>query len=146
MPVFLLGCLLFQYRDLVLGGGRRPWALIGGMALSLAGFVTPTPAGWEHMPISLGLLLFSVGVMSYEGTLGRFRWLQRVGQYSFSMYVVHYGVLVLLARLPIHPAEAMQAFRFVVGGLVTFGLASLTSLLIEKPALEFGRRLAKKVA
>ena len=65
-----------------------------------------------------------------------------IGPVSFSMYVIHFMVVVFAGHLASGATVAAPlAYPLVLAGAV--GLASVSHQFIERPAIALGRRLAR---
>jgi peptidoglycan/LPS O-acetylase OafA/YrhL len=62
---------------------------------------------------------------------------------SYGIYILHYPVLVALKKLASPGLSASPVFAFVVTVVNTVGIAVLLHFVLEKPAIELGRRLTR---
>ncbi|MBB5030488.1 acyltransferase family protein [Prosthecobacter vanneervenii] len=93
----------------------------------------------------LGSLIFIAGTIHWprmRSLLTRLQQLLRV-DLSYSIYILHYPVLVALKKLcgSAIPASPLLAFMLALG--LTVGLGLLLHFTIEMPAIELGRRLTR---
>lgn len=124
------------------------WSLILlGIALySLISFRFEMPSVWMANYLSgLGSLILIAGAIHWplmRSTLTRLQNLLRV-DLSYGIYILHYPVLVAMKKLcsSYIPAPPLLAFILVLG--VTAALGLLLHFVIEKPAIELGRRLTR---
>lgn len=124
------------------------WSLILlGIALySLISFRFEMPSVWMANYLSgLGSLILIAGAIHWplmRSTLTRLQNLLRV-DLSYSIYILHYPLLVAMKKLfdSYIPATPLLAFILVLG--VTAALGLLLHFVIEKPAIELGRRLTR---
>jgi peptidoglycan/LPS O-acetylase OafA/YrhL len=115
-------------RDGIVLSGFRSWE-IGVMVVGAAGIlVLCLRAGTASQLLSSRICVF-------------------LGRISYSVYLVHFTVLLLAARLLNEPAGPLRAFvfaSFVVA--VTIALATTAHRLIELPAIRAGNALCRRVA
>ncbi len=136
-------CVAFRNRrEKIARWGTSAGLLLGG--IGLVGLV----ALW-HFGITTGGNTRIGNVMIYECTLlvclGIMLWalsgykvsvlcwkpLTYIGEISYTMYLIHFGVLILLASI------VSQAMAGIVGFLVTVSYASISWFLLEKPLLGY---------
>jgi peptidoglycan/LPS O-acetylase OafA/YrhL len=70
----------------------------------------------------------------------RRRVLRSVGNISFSLYLYHYFVVRSMSSVDFIPLW----LRGVVALLISIGIAMISYLVVEKPALRFGARIAQR--
>jgi peptidoglycan/LPS O-acetylase OafA/YrhL len=151
---------LYQARPRWLG--RRDWRREAAVLAVLAGILVgkpPQSPGWDFVVLPLFMLLI-LSVADASG--GAWNWppLRWLGKVSYSLYLVHLAVLMLVSRL----AEALEhgllagfsslaahgaalhaglTLVFVLTSLAAvFGLSHLTYRWIEVPYQQYFRRLA----
>lgn len=101
------------------------------------------------MPYASGVLLFVLGTAVLRISHPFMAWL---GQISYSIYlfqaVVFYPLLWLLLQLPIDAWWRTRQLGFYLGlnAVLTVWVASLVYRCVERPAIEYGKRVARWVA
>ncbi|UFW88718.1 acyltransferase [Bradyrhizobium barranii] len=106
------------------------------------------PAGlvqWAY-GVGAGLIILAAVAAERRGSLEFPEWLTRIGDASYSLYLVHFTVLSVLAKLIV----ATNVFKglplqvlFVGMAVVTVAVGMAVHLLVEKPLLKLvGRRRA----
>ena len=93
----------------------------------------------------LGSLIFIAGTIHWplmRGALTKLQNLLRV-DLSYSIYILHYPVLVALKKLAGPSIAASPVLAFSIAVAVTVGLGLLLHFTIEKPAIELGRKLTR---
>jgi peptidoglycan/LPS O-acetylase OafA/YrhL len=92
----------------------------------------------------VGTLAFTVlmGSMIVRTPSGPLTWgpLVRVGRLSYSVYLVHYPIFIVLARVHTGPT----ALRAIGAWVLAFALALVSYHLIEQPAVRLKKRLAAR--
>ncbi len=127
------------------------WALL---AFYLAGFplISTLVAGlpWRYtVPYASGVLLFVLGTAVVRISHPIMAWL---GQISYSIYLFHavvfYPLLWLLQQLPADAWWKTRHLGFYLGlnALLTVLVASLVYRCVERPAIDYGKRVARWVA
>jgi peptidoglycan/LPS O-acetylase OafA/YrhL len=127
LPIFLVGVFVFQYRAGLIGL-RQMLGLIAVMVLAMIG-----PIGW-----------IVAGVSATTGMLIAFsmfqsRAMDRVGEVSYSLYLLHLPIGVTLIGCLSHWLPYSGSYMIVldVAGLAASGLAAwIMYQLIEKPSQE----------
>ena len=77
-----------------------------------------------------------------QGWAGRFfRWL---GTFSFSLYVIHLPVVVLIHSMMFHSVRQTSIVTFYVTLAAVIGCAYVFSLLVERPALALSQRFKRE--
>jgi len=143
LPVFLIGVFVFQYRSNLIGL-RKMLGLIAVMVLAMIG-----PTGWviAGVAVATGLLIAFVTLEN--------RAMDRVGDVSYSLYLLHLPVGVALIGCLSRwlPYSGSYLIVLDVVGLAASGLAAwIMYQLIEKPsqemssAIRFTRRNQQKLA
>jgi peptidoglycan/LPS O-acetylase OafA/YrhL len=125
--------------------------------LVLLGFGLYAAISWRYVMPSiwlgyylcgLGSLIFIAGTIHWQlmrSALTRLQNLLRV-DLSYSIYILHYPVLVALKKLcgPVVQSSPWLAFILALGA--TVGLGLLLHFTVEKPAIELGRKLTRSKA
>jgi peptidoglycan/LPS O-acetylase OafA/YrhL len=99
-------------------------------------------AGYGKDVLIVGTLAFAVlmGRMVMRAPSGPLTWgpIVEVGRLSYSVYLVHYGIFIVLARA----GTGHSLVRLAAAWTISFGLALFSYHLIERPALRLKKRLA----
>lgn len=142
---------------------RRGWklaALLLGIFLYTFRFTLPVYFSWElaaSIPwivtgIGAAFILMVVIASARARTLLSFSWLRFIGKVSYSIYLVHFLVLILLTPRMLQLLNAPQTFlplawwlglAFTV--LATLGLAALSHRFVELPSMSLGKSLPKRI-
>lgn len=97
---------------------------------------------------AMGLIVWGSTSLTLAGGLSVPRWLTRLGDWSYALYLIHYIVLVALKRL-LSESGAAEAIGTSVLGPVMFAITALTVSLVaawglhrfvERPLLSWFRR------
>lgn len=133
------------------------WARMGPVTwwgLLVLGLVLYAAISWRYVMPSIwlgyylcgfGSLIFIAGSLHWPGmrsALTRLQEFLRV-DLSYGIYILHYPVLVALKKLAGPQMASSPLLAFAVAVTATVGLALLLHYLMEKPAIELGRRLTK---
>ncbi|MEJ0004933.1 MAG: acyltransferase [Steroidobacteraceae bacterium] len=147
-PVFMLGvAAYFQYRESHMPIAAPACSVLAFLILTLLGIVLlqlRTSAATVMLPIASGASF--VFLLDAFRTLQRnWRVLARIGQVSYSMYIFHFVFVWYGASLIWPPKSAVRfpslvfAAIYVVGTILTFALAQVTEVLIERRGIAIGR-------
>lgn len=153
---FSLGIAIFEERDRL---GRvfehaRLWlrgsiALLGLVVLAIPVYYIASFAWWAILPCGFASALLVVSAIYFPG-LRRFlerRPIAYIGEVSYSMYLLHFSVLLLCAPLLAAPVGVLPALGFLL--LVTaisIAIAGLSYRVVELPSIRLGNRLCKAFA
>lgn len=117
------------------------------------GSVNMEAAWWIFWPLAEGLMWAAVVLSYMYFRPGLPQWPGRIaaklGEYSFSIYVVHMFVVIFMAKhIPLLPMSGHLAVNVVLNGMlvvlpVTVTVSLLTYHLIEKPFLQYRRQYTK---
>jgi peptidoglycan/LPS O-acetylase OafA/YrhL len=146
MPVFLCGVLAAlcatRYRMPRIPGGALLLLAIGIVVLPL-----------QHVPdwIFLNHLAFAflaaasvVLAASHPPIILASRLLRRIGEVSYSMYLIHFGLLGISLRMAEWVVPALDwrtaSLQFAITTTATFGLANITYKVIELPAIHWATK------
>lgn len=162
LPIFAVGICVFF---IAAQAGRWPkWlgAIIAiaatstALALPFVQEFTPysiVQSRWVHIAYGLVFGLLTIGLAT--GWTGFFvsRVLCWIGDRSFSAYLWHFAILSIVNQLNllvIVPAGIPALARFLVYlaliGAGTFALSAITFRLIERPMIQLGSRVARRVS
>jgi len=136
--------------DVVLSG-RRPEkrtcglallaGLIAGISATTLGYEAVTPVIWTAP--SVAFLLFAVGANEDAGLL---LWTKRLGAVSFSFYLVHQPIILLLAqpayRLTRNP-WGLLGLGMTVAFAIVIGAGTLLARAVEQPSQRLARRVGE---
>ncbi len=93
------------------------------------------------------LLLWQLGIKDRLGTWKNARVLQYLGRISYSLYLTHMMVLLIVLRLgfKITKTNAPAAWLWmIVCGALCVGVAHLFYLLVERPSVSWASALSKR--
>jgi peptidoglycan/LPS O-acetylase OafA/YrhL len=154
LPVFLLGMIAFDLFNMLhaRGAGRRTGAvLLGASTLAFAGHLSgrlADPAfapffwaGGSYALLLLGLAFCPLGMVVNRAT-------QFLGQISYSVYLLH-GPVILVINRPVFPriyaldlpVAAKFGLCLAVTLAVTLAVSWLAYRFVERPGIALGRRL-----
>ncbi len=68
------------------------------------------------------------------------RWFRTMGAFSFSLYIVHFPIVVLISSVLFHSVKQTSLAPFFLVLAVVVGCAYLFSLVCERPALALSHR------
>jgi len=147
IPCFAFGMLYFFKRD---SREFNTWIAFSVVpaAVGLAIWHRYSPA-WMLTPICAALLSTRLALVS-EG-IAFPRWLMRIGELSFSMYINHFivvwSVFMILNRfIPKslnYSLSSVLIFMIIIS--ITIIFSHFTNKWIEKPCIELGRKLGTKM-
>lgn len=161
---FVVGILLARYYADIHNWltPRRGWkvvVLLAGIFLYAFRFTLPVYYSWE-LPQSIPWLVTGVGaalilmvVIASERarTFLSFSWLRFIGRVSYSIYLIHFLVLIILTPRMLQlfdmPRTALPlawwlGLAFTL--LATIGLAALSHRFVEVPSMALGKSLPKR--
>lgn len=151
LPVFLLGMSL--YFKLIRTGNEIRWnktAVVAGFLISLVTAVYVF-VYMNHVvsliPFTAGILFIFLFMMFKEIPALNSRWLSRIGQLSFSIYIFHFlfawnGARFLPSLIGEYlPLEAILFVNLVLSFCCTYVLALVSEKYIEMPGIRLGQRL-----
>ena len=156
---FFAGALLYRlYAHLrALPLSRRQFTLLEITVLLLLALVLDSD--YRHRDLLAGLLfLLTVFIFAFQGGVAsqllKARWLQALGLWSFSIYMTHFAVLLILQNLLVQAEPLSNVIRAIgtrqtlpdillaSAGLLTIILvAAITYRYIELPGIALGKRL-----
>ncbi|MFZ2276465.1 MAG: acyltransferase [Prosthecobacter sp.] len=150
LGMFALGTLLCRVPSAVWNRLNQAawWGLL------LLGFGLYAAISWRYVMPSiwlgyylcgLGSLIFIAGTIHWplmRTALTRLQKLLRV-DLSYSIYILHYPILVALKKLCGPVIQSSPCLAFILAFGVTVGLGLLLHFTIEKPAIQLGRHLTR---
>ena len=157
-PVFACGILAYY---LVRALERRPVNPATGAALlAVAGMTLFTAVGFgkhgwllEHVCFALGFVPLVLGLKVLPTRLLVNPATRFLGRISYSVYLLHFAVLLLALNsldtlLPPEWQRSLPAFLLLSAATLagTSGLAWLTYRYVERPCIDLGSRLARRLA
>jgi peptidoglycan/LPS O-acetylase OafA/YrhL len=104
---------------------------------------------WIHgtldmwVALATGLAIYGVISTGRSDRWLRFRWLQRLGLISYSLYLIHYPVSWIITSLGYEltgTAPVAATFWLVLSLVASIGVANALHAAIELPAIRFARR------
>ncbi|MDR3747896.1 MAG: acyltransferase [Acidobacteriota bacterium] len=125
IPIFLVGVFVFQYR-ISLIGAREMLGLIAVMVLAMIG-----PIGW----IVAGVSVTTAMLIAFSAF--RNRAMDRVGDVSYSLYLLHLPIGVTVIGLLSHYLPYSGSYMIVldvVGVAASMGAAWMMYQAVEKPS------------
>jgi peptidoglycan/LPS O-acetylase OafA/YrhL len=149
LGTMFVGTVMYRWTSGELSG-RTAWSIFVGAMLAITlgfrayhvGYAEPitgaTPQWWTEAVTFVGAYLFFGAML----LLRRHRFprpLVYLGTISYSVYLAHAVVLVLVPRIQ------SNLGAFVLWNAVTLLVASLTYRLIERPAQDLGRRVMRRM-
>jgi peptidoglycan/LPS O-acetylase OafA/YrhL len=150
LPSFVLGALAFQYQDRfgrILG--RRAILLLSVMVLLFFRRIVPAwnfDTGYNALVPTLvessAAAILIVGIVARPLPFLERRLVIRLGDISYSLYLIHFTVMSVLAKLigNISINQDIRAVLLMVGTLaVSLPLSMLSYTYIEKPGIWCGR-------
>lgn len=162
ISVFLVGIACYQYISDE-GGARHfshkivglsiPFIILSGFLLNSKSYVhTPFTGLLYPVLAAIAFALIAIRLSTVEKFMGLVpKVLVKVGQLSFSMYILHFFILDVVRFIfeksvcPfIEVPELRLALLYPAVLLVTFFFARMTYNNIEKPGVEIGGRLIRK--
>jgi peptidoglycan/LPS O-acetylase OafA/YrhL len=135
---------------------QRNWRLHIGLPLILAllallalacfqGAVRHTGGAAQFLVSLLAALVVFVPLLVLERRLPYSRWLDRLAEISYPLYLVHATLGYILIR-SVYLTTGSLYLGFAVAGTVAVVLAGLLHRLVERPSIEVGKRLAARLA
>ncbi len=160
LPIFMLGILTYflsRSPDALVflrTNGRAQFLLsLVPLALGTLAYSRINDAPFAVVPLAFGVVFVGLilGLAAYPVKFLVNRCLNRLGELSFSCYIVHFALLTMAARyINVNrfsrlPENLQPGIHFIcLGGvalILTWMVSTLTYLLIETPGIRTGRRL-----
>lgn len=93
------------------------------------------------------VIMASVITLSSHKKTTSFRLLSFLGDISYSLYLIHYPVMVFLTNsLPDSGRQAGNTEVFLLSITVSIAFASVMYRLVEEPSVQLGKKIAKNMA
>jgi peptidoglycan/LPS O-acetylase OafA/YrhL len=153
LPVFLIGMITYSMlqKTLSVRSGLLAAALLSlsCLLMNAEGFRTGMNGAIYPILAAIGFALLAVRLAHRPSITGLpWRLLIQIGQYSYSIYLMHFiivdiEVLGLKQLLPPQILNSAIGLTVLLAGVVagSLGAARLTYRYIERPGIEWGRRL-----
>jgi len=136
---FLLGVFAYwSWRDKL-----KPMYFYFYSALLLTAGVLKS-AGFVLACVIAAILLLEVGRANCIQVWLKWRWLQFLGQISYSLYLTHVPILgaaFFIGYKLLHRNALIEAFCLLIGILICVGFAAITWQLIEKPSINLSQKV-----
>lgn len=152
IPVFLFGVAAATVVARV-SPPPAPWVvtIFLGLAIAVLPLQPPFwPGPWFVIPHLVFAVLASIAVMFaaiHPPGFLTWRWIRRVGEVSYSMYLVHFILVApclwLAQRLVPFDDWSTFGLHFSLTASSTFCVSTLTYRLIERPAIDWAARLTR---
>ncbi len=149
LPFFATGMLAYecQRREWIARPLRSPTAALAAvLALSLGMITTPTPYTYA-MPL-FGFFFVCIASGNSLGGALRTKGSLALGECSYGIYLLHGTVLSLIfvdASTLTEPVALEQSpVLLPLAAMAVVAITPITYLLVERPAIEAGRRLARR--
>jgi len=146
LPYLLIGQLIYFYRSGGLTGARAMsfgaacyFIILFDLRLLHQDLLEPAQSRMLCLTMALGIFVWA---MRYGNEAGMMRWPKFFANISYSLYLLHAPIgLLLLALLKPHIGYGNALLVAVVAVIATAGLVHRC---LERPAIEFGRRLSNR--
>lgn len=150
LPIFFLGIFIYY----VIRDGFQSIkysTLLAIMALVILFTIIPMP---YYM---LWCIVFTMVVLILHSHSYKFlcnKVLSKIGEVSFSMYIIHFLIIIILNKFNIgHIISVTGLLSSIINfvllytlvAIATFGIANITYKLIEVPGQNLGRKIIKKI-
>ncbi|AEF84534.1 cellulose-binding, family II [Treponema primitia ZAS-2] len=103
----------------------------------------------SHVLFGIGFLLFSISLSHDKLKIFVNPFFIYLGKISFSMYLVHFGVLKILTKIKfidyVNNGIINYIIRFVIVTLIAAIISSVSYNIIEKPFQKIGAKIIKKM-
>lgn len=126
----------------------RSWMLTGFIAVVLCHFYWHTPMyqplwmGDHHAIIAIGIFIGAWLIRDYLPASPVVRWLSDL---TYPIYLFHNWLFFIALHLLIARTGWNVATCTVVSFVILFGVSHLSSIIVEKPFIKIGRRIAQQV-
>lgn len=146
LSVFFLGFVFYHAVS-----QRDKNSRMGVLALAFAALAGHFLFGWLSFHFAFSAFMMAIVYLgfgfSFSGIPGK--WIRRIGVCSYSIYLLHYGVIWTLRYFLPGPLTGMPVadhlLRFLAVVLVVWFLAEVTLRTIENPGIELGRKWIRRL-
>lgn len=156
---FILGCAI----GLLVVSGRRKFALpalaLGVMwwiaataVLALSGVLSQAPMGWDRVlawGVPAGLIVYGALGLELDHGLKGPKSLERVGDWSYALYLCHLPLVAVLTRLWASRGPELGWFDnvlvMIIGAAASLIVAAMAFHLIERPTIGWARQAGKQL-
>lgn len=102
-----------------------------------------------HIIFALVFLLFAMSISKYKNRIAVNPVFSYLGKISFSMYLVHFGVLIFLTKINFIDFAENGIINFVIRFIIVVGLSAAISTIsynvIEQPFQKIGKKIIDKI-
>ena len=151
LPMFGIGALMARQHGVLTAIGSRLNLVVGSVA-TIAGLVLITLSWTAHhqsaaayqpaQVVGAALLVFTFGYWSRARAFGELRPLQWLGHRSFSLYLVHFPIVIGTAFM----LESHSQLAFLIAVPLAFLVADLFYRFIEGPSHRLSQAVKRKLA
>jgi len=150
LPVFPLGIMTYFYLNNK-DNKIQPYTVAG---LTVMIFLLCYMTLPEHILFSLLFALILIIQNKYSFKALSNKLLASVGKVSFSMYLVHFGVIYMFNRIGFNHIINVTSYgtsilnfilMYLIVAICAYAIASITYRLVEVPGQNLGRRLIKRI-
>jgi exopolysaccharide production protein ExoZ len=112
--------------------------------------MSPTLMTFRSIKLGIPAIMIVAGLLSFEKSLPKLRWLLSIGNVSYSIYLSHVMVIVILRSLYPRvgiPTEGLISTLFfvLISLMISILCGTISYLLIEKPLLKLCRHIQKSL-
>lgn len=153
---FIMGCALAYFVGVVVNWKVSALTLIIGIILlviswhnTLSGFSATTLGNWAAFGIPFAMIIFGATrlesfIHNKEGKV--FRFLVYIGDASYSIYLVHFIVIMICKRAILDRGMAIGYMEFWITSAIALIFSLAMYELIEKPLMRFMGRSKSRVS
>lgn len=148
LPVFLIGIgLFYYYKKLYILNKVSLFIFILLTFLALSLWIVDIEVSYVFIPLLSSVSFIFLFILFKENHYLNIKSLKRIGELSFSIYIVHFIFAIEVAhqieRLlnPILSPFLMLLFLFLFTTISSYFFALVTEKFIEKPGIAIGRRI-----
>jgi peptidoglycan/LPS O-acetylase OafA/YrhL len=103
----------------------------------------------NHINFGIGFFLFAIAISKYKCKIFINSLFIYIGKISYSMYLVHFGILGLLTKIEfvnyVDNGIFNYIIRFIIVTIITVILSTVSYNIIEKPFQKIGKNIIKKI-